>query len=327
MMTLRTVSAAFGVMAILGINLAAGDDKATKAQNPPAAPIPTPLPSPEADLPLPAVEPIAAGAGTAEPTLIALPPAEEPKPLDKAAATPTPKPAAPKDAPKAPSGGAEPAARPQIQVPPVAVMSKAAQEPAMDPVPASLPQKSQTQVSENEPATRANPSYEPNPLPAADSPLEIAETDPEKAAREFLERNQKVADAELAKLQREADNLKLRLQKVESAMRRWEALSSALKRSDGNAAPRADSTNSWRSDQSSKRASLPIIEDAPSSLEPITKAKVETRTSNRAEPVQSTRVDRSRGTRLQPRRPSSGVIIESSPTGPESTSSSNLPGF
>ena len=60
MMTLRTVSAAFGVMAILGINLAAGDDKATKAQNPPAAPIPTPLPSPEADLPLPAVEPIAA---------------------------------------------------------------------------------------------------------------------------------------------------------------------------------------------------------------------------------------------------------------------------
>ena len=52
--------------------------------------------------------------------------------------------------------------------------------------------------------------------------------DPAKAAQDFVEQNQKVAETQLKNLRDEEAKLRSRLQKVEAAIKRWEALVSAL---------------------------------------------------------------------------------------------------
>ncbi len=58
--------------------------------------------------------------------------------------------------------------------------------------------------------------------------------DPEKAALAFAEENQKQAETQLKALKEEEAKLKARLQKVESGIRRWESLLTALKQSQGS---------------------------------------------------------------------------------------------
>jgi hypothetical protein len=70
-----------------------------------------------------------------------------------------------------------------------------------------------------------------NRLPAAAS-----SDDPEKNVQAFLEQNRKVAEAQLQNLRDEAEKLRARLQKVESVMKRWEALLAALQRNETDAA-------------------------------------------------------------------------------------------
>jgi nucleotide-binding universal stress UspA family protein len=94
-----------------------------------------------------------------------------------------------------------------------------------------------------------DPGYDPslslvNPLAPAPvvvgpdhSPLEAA--DPEKVASDFLEQNQKMAEAHLKALKEEAEKLKARLTKVEAGIKRWDRLLEAFKQS-GNATTAAE---------------------------------------------------------------------------------------
>jgi hypothetical protein len=107
-------------------------------------------------------------------------------------------------------------------------------------------------------------------LPPSGSPA----NDPEQVAREFVEKNQKIAETELAALKKEAEALQNRLRKVEAAIRRWEVVAHALKQSEG-VVSKID--GSWKAEPSLNRVRLPNI-DEPSDLEPIpqTKAIVDT---------------------------------------------------
>jgi hypothetical protein len=58
--------------------------------------------------------------------------------------------------------------------------------------------------------------------------------DPEKEALAFAQQNQTRAESELKHLQGEAARLRARLQKVEAAIKRWDGLLDALKRSQAN---------------------------------------------------------------------------------------------
>ncbi len=70
------------------------------------------------------------------------------------------------------------------------------------------------------------------PLPEAavvSNPSTTSENeDPAKAAQDFVEQNQKVAETQLKNLRDEEAKLRARLQKVEAGIKRWEALVSAL---------------------------------------------------------------------------------------------------
>jgi hypothetical protein len=80
------------------------------------------------------------------------------------------------------------------------------------------------------------PMSPPAPAPVVvgpdHSPFEVE--DPEKVAGDFLEQNQKMAEAQLKALKEEAEKLKTRLAKVEAGIKRWDRLVEALKQS-GNA--------------------------------------------------------------------------------------------
>lgn len=110
-------------------------------------------------------------------------------------------------------------------------------------------------------APRGGPSDDLSPTPIPPR----AEADPEQAAQEFVEKNQKVAEANLAALKKEAEALQSRLRKVEAAIRRWEAVAHALKQSEG-VVSKID--GSWKAEPSLNRVRMPIV-DEPSELEPI----------------------------------------------------------
>jgi nucleotide-binding universal stress UspA family protein len=90
------------------------------------------------------------------------------------------------------------------------------------------------------------PSREPVPIPTSapapppvvvgpdHSPIEAE--DPEKVASEFLEQNQKLAEAQLKALKEEAEKLRARLTKVDAGIKRWDRLLVALIQSQGAAA-------------------------------------------------------------------------------------------
>jgi hypothetical protein len=122
--------------------------------------------------------------------------------------------------------------------------------------------------------------------PAVSQPNGTGSTgdDPEKAAREFIEKNQKIAEAELNTLRKEADALRARLQKVESAIRRWDAVSQALKQTEGNAAM---AEGKWKSEVLSGGEPLPAI-DTPVSLEPIDSKKFQPKSAVESHTIKAT---------------------------------------
>jgi hypothetical protein len=69
--------------------------------------------------------------------------------------------------------------------------------------------------------------------PAA--PESITSDDPEKNAQAFVEQNRKQAETELKTLKDEAERLRARLRKVDSGIKRWEALLQALRQSESTA--------------------------------------------------------------------------------------------
>jgi hypothetical protein len=83
--------------------------------------------------------------------------------------------------------------------------------------------------------------------PVGTVPSIAAGDDPEQSAQSFVERNQKEAEVHLKALTAEAERLRARLTKLESGIRKWESLVSALKAAQQGkpiaatvAAPRAE---------------------------------------------------------------------------------------
>jgi hypothetical protein len=108
--------------------------------------------------------------------------------------------------------------------------------------------------------------------------------DPEKAAREFIEKNQKIAESELNALRKEADTLRARLQKVESAIRRWDAVSQALKQTAGIGAM---AEGKWKSEVLSGGQALPAV-DIPENLEPIDTKKLQPKSAVESHAIKTT---------------------------------------
>jgi hypothetical protein len=131
---------------------------------------------------------------------------------------------------------------------------------------------------------------ESSPLPAGSTPSAGAPApvtigpdhaateadDPEKVAIAFLEQNQKLADAQLKALKEEAEKLKARLTKVESAIKRWDRLLGALKGSQESAGTEKGSAAAGKTVFSDAVPSTvlsdpnaPSAEPAPTDLSPI----------------------------------------------------------
>ena len=131
--------------------------------------------------------------------------------------------------------------------------------------------------------SQAPPAIEPLPVPtekAPSMPLPIARAegansqdgvasgheDPEKTAQSFVERNQKEAEAHLKSLTTEAEQLRARLAKLDSGIKKWQILLTALKAAQqgqplataeepGNLEPIAAGSSGPRSDKRVKWAS------------------------------------------------------------------------
>ena len=75
----------------------------------------------------------------------------------------------------------------------------------------------------------ANPAMVPSPGPVTENgKSEAIAGDPMEAVDSFLDRNRKEAEDATQALTREAETLRARLQKVEAALARWQAVSAAL---------------------------------------------------------------------------------------------------
>jgi hypothetical protein len=70
-------------------------------------------------------------------------------------------------------------------------------------------------------------------LGAAPPPVALEADDPEKFAQSFVDRSRKQAEEHLKALTTEAEQLRARLAKLDSGIRRWERLLSALKSAQG----------------------------------------------------------------------------------------------
>jgi len=137
---------------------------------------------------------------------------------------------------------------------------------AVEPPLPSLPPAVDVRVPSPEMLKVSEGGSPPSTIPAVKPSVSASiADDPEKVAREFVEKNKKVAETELVALKKEAEALRSRLKKVESAMRRWEAVSHALKQSEG-VASKVD--GSWKVEGAMRQASM-IPDDEPSNLEPI----------------------------------------------------------
>jgi hypothetical protein len=102
---------------------------------------------------------------------------------------------------------------------PGAVLPAPPQEVAPDPV---LERPARATVGDLAPAERR--SAEP-----------LATDDPDKNAQAFVAENRKLAEAQLKTLTDEAERLRARLKKVNSGIKRWQALLEALKQSENAA--------------------------------------------------------------------------------------------
>jgi hypothetical protein len=115
--------------------------------------------------------------------------------------------------------------------------------PASDAIPA--PENTATSKPAFAEPPAASEDDSPTPIGVASSPRHsilpepegiatgTAETeDPEKSVLSFVEKNRKIAETQLQSLQKEAETLRARLQKVESGMARWQAVVNAFKQSE-----------------------------------------------------------------------------------------------
>jgi hypothetical protein len=80
------------------------------------------------------------------------------------------------------------------------------------------------------------------PATPASEPAASPDDNPEKAAQSFVERNQKEAEEHLKALTAEADQLRTRLARLESGIKRWQVLVNALRSAQGVAAADEPST-------------------------------------------------------------------------------------
>jgi len=126
--------------------------------------------------------------------------------------------------PVAPDSVAPSASDPPPPLPPD-VKHHAAKEESLSTSPAlGIPAPTQQASAAPEPAgLRTLP--ESQPAPPTD--------DPEQSAQSFVERNQKEAEDHLRALTAEAQQLRARLAKLESGIKKWQCLVSALKASEG----------------------------------------------------------------------------------------------
>ncbi len=162
------------------------------------------------------------------------------------------------DAPGAGSAGkaARPADATSSPPLPMPVAAKTGEPPAIAPALADAPAAASAVSVPSAPLAAASGLTVPSPLPAAPAESQSAppSDDPEQAARTFVERNQREAEEHLKALTDEAQQLRARLAKLESGIKKWQALVTALKGSQ------AQSVNS--------AAITPGAEDA-GDLEPI----------------------------------------------------------
>ncbi len=83
------------------------------------------------------------------------------------------------------------------------------------------------------PPPEASAPADPGPVTPAESHSAATGDDPEQSAQSFVERNQKEAEEHLKALTTEAQQLRTRLAKLESGIKKWQGLVNALKSSQG----------------------------------------------------------------------------------------------
>jgi hypothetical protein len=165
---------------------------------------------------------------------------QNPAPLPQTATMPENLPKEGQETPKARSNNVPEA----LPIPPA---SRASSKPESVPPPPVMGDLAPTQQSSaaSEPAD-IRTLIDSQPAPSSD--------DPEQSAQSFVERNQKEAEDHLRALTAEAQQLRARLAKLESGIKKWQGLVSALKSSQGQPA--------------TSTANAPGAEDA-GDLEPI----------------------------------------------------------
>ena len=125
--------------------------------------------------------------------------------------------------------------------PPIA--PEEAKAPASEPsaTPSSLPPPAIPGDAAPSSGTAADSRTAPTPT-LAQEPTASPGEDPEKSARSFVERNQKEAEEHLKALTAEADQLRARLTRLESGIKRWQVLVNALRSAQGMATADEPST-------------------------------------------------------------------------------------
>jgi len=197
--------------------------------------------------------------------------------------------------PALPGPKQEIAGKESLPPPPIAPLASLAQAPpAIEPVPA---------------ATEKPPSL-PEPIAKAEGlnlhdGVASGHDDPEKAAQSFVERNQKEAEAHLKALTTEAEQLRSRLAKLDSGIKKWQNLLTALKAAQqgqplaaaeepgnlepiaaGSAGPRSDKRVKWASASAGTAGSS--TQPAPANEPPpVTPAPAPTVSQPTAAPVQT----------------------------------------
>ncbi len=217
--------------------------------------------------------PITADAPASKPVLVSEPTDLPPEPSPDVAPLPLPEPAA--DKPKAPS----PAPRPISENPEAAPIPRAPEPVGLE---AAAFGAEPRPIAESAPSEATALNHDADqlrvaePPPAAPVPVSASasdEEDPEKQARSFVERNRKEAEAQLKALNAEAAQLRARLGKIESGIRRWQALADAMDRTEESASiqdldplPRASRPTSNR------RPAAAVIHSTPDD-DPVTRAQ------------------------------------------------------
>jgi hypothetical protein len=139
--------------------------------------------------------------------------------------------------PPAQPGSALPGAEQATTSAPPPVTPEAAKAPVAVPsaTPANLPLPAIPGDAAPSSGTPVSP-YSTSPPTLAQEPAAGPGDDPEKSAQSFVERNQKEAEEHLKALTAEAEQLRARLTRLESGIRRWQVLVNALRSAQGVAA-------------------------------------------------------------------------------------------